>query len=51
MHSKEAIRAKHPLHGTGKPEDIVGAAIFLASAEARWITGVNLPIDGGYTAQ
>ena len=51
MHSKEDIRAKHPLHGTGKPQDIVGAAIFLASAEARWITGVNLPVDGGYTAQ
>lgn len=51
MHSKEDIRAKHPLHGTGKPQDIVGAAIFLASGEARWITGVNLPVDGGYTAQ
>lgn len=47
----ESIRSKHPLHGIGKPEDIVGAAIFLASAEARWITGVNLPVDGGFTAQ
>jgi NAD(P)-dependent dehydrogenase (short-subunit alcohol dehydrogenase family) len=44
------IRAKHPLHGVGVPEDIVGAAIFLASPEARWITGVNLPVDGGYLA-
>ncbi|VUC30856.1 unnamed protein product [Clonostachys rosea] len=47
----EGIRARHPLHGIGKPQDIVGAAIFLASPEARWITGVNLPVDGGYTAQ
>ncbi|KAF7555397.1 hypothetical protein G7Z17_g2257 [Cylindrodendrum hubeiense] len=47
----EGIRARHPLHGVGVPEDIVGAAIFLASAEARWITGVSLPVDGGYTAQ
>ncbi|KAH7024052.1 hypothetical protein EDB80DRAFT_599516 [Ilyonectria destructans] len=47
----EGIRSRHPLHGVGVPEDIVGAAIFLASAEARWITGVSLPVDGGYTAQ
>lgn len=33
------------------PEDLVGAAIFLASNEARWITGVCLPVDGGYTTQ
>jgi NAD(P)-dependent dehydrogenase (short-subunit alcohol dehydrogenase family) len=51
MHDKEHIRAKHPLHGTGTPQDLVGAAIFLASQEARWITGVCLPVDGGYTAQ
>lgn len=47
----EGIRTRHPLHGIGVPEDIVGAAIFLASQEARWITGVSLPVDGGYTAQ
>ncbi|KAF5243099.1 hypothetical protein FAUST_3018 [Fusarium austroamericanum] len=51
IHDKEAIRSKHPLHGLGTAQDIVGAAIFLASAEARWITGVRLPVDGGYTAQ
>ncbi|KAG8357985.1 hypothetical protein FVEN_g4445 [Fusarium venenatum] len=51
MHDKESIRAKHPLHGTGTPQDLVGAAIFLASQEARWITGVCLPVDGGFTAQ
>ncbi|KAM6521660.1 hypothetical protein FSOLCH5_006416 [Fusarium solani] len=47
----ESIRSLHPLHGTGVPEDLVGAAIFLASQEARWITGVCLPVDGGFTAQ
>ncbi|KAF4949297.1 hypothetical protein FSARC_13504 [Fusarium sarcochroum] len=51
IHDADRIRAKHPLHGTGTPQDLVGAAIFLASQEARWITGVCLPVDGGYTAQ
>ncbi|KAM0238425.1 hypothetical protein ACHAP5_008615 [Fusarium lateritium] len=51
IHDADGIRAKHPLHGTGTPKDLVGAAVFLASQEARWITGVCLPVDGGYTAQ
>ncbi|KAJ8114104.1 hypothetical protein ONZ43_g4986 [Nemania bipapillata] len=46
----EEIQAKHPL-GLGVPEDIVGAAIFLATEEARWITGSVLSVDGGYTIQ
>ncbi|KAI1751977.1 hypothetical protein F4782DRAFT_530920 [Xylaria castorea] len=51
-HSDEKeIRARHPLHGVGSPQDLVGAAIFLASSESRWVTGVCLPVDGGYTAQ
>ncbi|KAI7767135.1 hypothetical protein LZL87_009537 [Fusarium oxysporum] len=48
---RDLIQSRHPLHGTGSPQDLVGAAIFLASQEARWVTGVNLPVDGGYTAQ
>ncbi|MCP2041487.1 NAD(P)-dependent dehydrogenase (short-subunit alcohol dehydrogenase family) [Neisseria sp. HSC-16F19] len=42
------------LHATpyfGTPEDVAYAALFLASDEARFITGVQLPVDGGYTAQ
>jgi NAD(P)-dependent dehydrogenase (short-subunit alcohol dehydrogenase family) len=34
----------------GEVEDISGAAFFLASADARWLTGVILPVDGGYSA-
>ncbi len=49
--SAELVASMHPLRGLGKPEDIVGGAIFLASDEARWITGTCLPIDGGYVAQ
>jgi NAD(P)-dependent dehydrogenase (short-subunit alcohol dehydrogenase family) len=40
----------HPL-GIGEPEDVAHACIFLLSDEARWITGSNLVIDGGYTAR
>jgi NAD(P)-dependent dehydrogenase (short-subunit alcohol dehydrogenase family) len=34
----------------GAPEDIVGAALFLASPAAAWITGQILPVDGGWLA-
>jgi NAD(P)-dependent dehydrogenase (short-subunit alcohol dehydrogenase family) len=42
--------ARHPLGRLGEPEDVAGAAFFLASDDASWITGVALPVDGGYTA-
>ena len=40
---------KHPL-GLGTPDDVAHACLFLCSDEARWITGVDLSVDGGYTA-
>ncbi|AJT42588.1 SDR family NAD(P)-dependent oxidoreductase [Psychromicrobium lacuslunae] len=39
-----------PLGRVGEPEDIAAAIAFLTSAEASWITGVTLPVDGGQTA-
>lgn len=36
-----------PMRRVGKPSDIVNAALFLASEEASWITGINLVVDGG----
>jgi meso-butanediol dehydrogenase/(S,S)-butanediol dehydrogenase/diacetyl reductase len=39
--------ARIPLGRVGQPDDIVNAALFLASDEAAWITGVNLVVDGG----
>lgn len=41
--------ARIPLGRPGAPEDVVSAAVFLASDEAAWITGVNLVVDGGGT--
>jgi NAD(P)-dependent dehydrogenase (short-subunit alcohol dehydrogenase family) len=40
----------HPLGRIGQPEDVVGAIMFLASADAGWITGTVLPVDGGVMA-
>ena len=43
--------AEIPLERFGQPEDVAYGVLFLASDEASWITGVELPIDGGITAQ
>ncbi len=40
----------YPLGRIGEPEDVAGAALFLASDEAAWISGAVLPVDGGLTA-
>ncbi len=45
----EHIKQMHPL-GLGTPDDIAAGVAYLASDEARWITGTVLVIDGGYTA-
>ncbi|MDJ0042013.1 SDR family NAD(P)-dependent oxidoreductase [Pantoea allii] len=39
-----------PLRRAGEPEDIADAIAFIASEDARYITGANLPVDGGLTA-
>jgi NAD(P)-dependent dehydrogenase (short-subunit alcohol dehydrogenase family) len=46
----DELNKKHPL-GVGKPEDISWACIYLLSDAARWVTGTNLILDGGYTAK
>jgi meso-butanediol dehydrogenase/(S,S)-butanediol dehydrogenase/diacetyl reductase len=40
----------YPLGRVGEPADVAKAALFLASDEASWITGVTLPVDGGLLA-
>ena len=46
----ERMRRLYPLGRVGEPEDIAAAIAFLASADAGWITGITLPVDGGVLA-
>lgn len=45
-----SYRSLHPL-GFGHPKDIANAVIFLLSDASRWITGIDLAVDGGYAAK
>ena len=47
----DAIIARTPFGRWGKPDDIGGAAVFLCSDAAGFITGTVLPVDGGYIAK
>jgi len=65
--TQEHIISLHPFRGLGIPDDVARAAVFLASEDSSWITGVciscrrfenmlkplqvALPVDGGYTAR
>ena len=42
--------AAHPIGRLGRPEDIAGLAVYLASDESSWVTGAIMPVDGGYLA-
>ncbi len=47
---KQDITAAHQLGRLGRAEEIASAALFLCSSDASFVTGVALPVDGGYTA-
>jgi NAD(P)-dependent dehydrogenase (short-subunit alcohol dehydrogenase family) len=44
------LEEAHPL-GAGRPEDVARAAVFLLAPQNTWITGIDLVVDGGYTAR
>jgi NAD(P)-dependent dehydrogenase (short-subunit alcohol dehydrogenase family) len=45
-----SLAGMYPLGRVGEPDDIAAAVAFLASADAAWITGITLPVDGGLLA-
>ncbi|HEX6858815.1 MAG TPA: glucose 1-dehydrogenase [Caulobacteraceae bacterium] len=47
---RHQVAALHPLGHIGEPDDIAWGAVYLASDEAKFVTGSELVIDGGYTA-
>ena len=49
--ARTAIAALHPLGHIGEPADIAHAVVYLASEESKFMTGAELVVDGGYTAQ
>lgn len=44
------LMARTPWGTWGKAKDVAKGALFLASNEADWVTGVSLPVDGGFLA-
>jgi 2-deoxy-D-gluconate 3-dehydrogenase len=47
----DEILARTPAGRWGKPDDLAGAAIFLASPASDFVTGVTLRVDGGYAVR
>jgi 3alpha(or 20beta)-hydroxysteroid dehydrogenase len=48
--AEAAIKAAHPMGHFGEPADVANAVLYLASDAAKWTTGIELVLDGGYTA-
>ncbi len=47
---RETTLGRYPLRRFGVPDDVAAAILYLSSDEAAFVTGVALPVDGGYTA-
>jgi 2-deoxy-D-gluconate 3-dehydrogenase len=45
------VLARTPAGRWGAPEDLAGVAVFLSGSGSDFVTGVAIPVDGGYSAQ
>jgi NAD(P)-dependent dehydrogenase (short-subunit alcohol dehydrogenase family) len=48
---REFLLDLHPIGRLGQPEEVAKVAAFLASDDASFVTGVAMPVDGGYSAR
>ena len=48
---EDQLKSRHPVGRLGEPEEIAEAVLWLSSDAASFVTGHNMPVDGGYTAQ
>jgi NAD(P)-dependent dehydrogenase (short-subunit alcohol dehydrogenase family) len=46
----QGFMTRIPMGRVGETEDLVGPIVFLASDMARYVTGITLPVDGGFLA-
>lgn len=49
--NQELIESRIPKNKIGKPDDILGTIIFLCSEASKYVTGVTIPVDGGWLAR
>jgi NAD(P)-dependent dehydrogenase (short-subunit alcohol dehydrogenase family) len=47
---RERLNSKNPMHRVGEPSELQGPLLFLASDASSYVTGINLAVDGGWTA-
>jgi NAD(P)-dependent dehydrogenase (short-subunit alcohol dehydrogenase family) len=49
--AREHMRSLHPVGRNGRSEEVAAAVLFLCSPHNTFVTGINLPVDGGFTAK
>jgi NAD(P)-dependent dehydrogenase (short-subunit alcohol dehydrogenase family) len=47
---RERLVASHPLGRIAEPEEVADAIVYLATSKSSYVTGIALPVDGGYLA-